>query len=219
MAEKVKEKNYYEIGSAVDMTPFIKRKNSANFISWSDEYNQVRKLFPNMSYKVWENAISQTKTDENGVKTTQVFREPFFKTQNGNSAFVKLSVILDENTPEVCEIYPIMDYKNKSIPAEQVTMTDVNKAIQRGLTKCLCRASGCGLYIYSGSDLPQETKEVNELQSKVLELIMKKSKTDALKEKVGKICKEMLPEENGDPRLCDSTDTLEKLRRKLMAVR
>lgn len=55
------------------------------------------------------------------------------------------------------EYLPIMDYRNKSIPVDNVTSFDVNKAIQRSLTKAVAR-HGLGLYIYAGEDLP-ESKE------------------------------------------------------------
>ena len=48
-----------------------------------------------------------------------------------------------------------MDYKNKSIPLESVTSFDVNKAIQRSLTKA-CARHGLGLYICAGEDLPED---------------------------------------------------------------
>ena len=55
-----------------------------------------------------------------------------------------------------------MDFRNNSIPADKVTSTDVNKAIQRSLTKAIAR-HGLGLYIYAGEDLPEEdTKKVDE---------------------------------------------------------
>jgi hypothetical protein len=48
-----------------------------------------------------------------------------------------------------------MDLRNRSIPANAVTSFDVNKAIQRSLTKAVAR-HGLGLYIYAGEDLPEE---------------------------------------------------------------
>ena len=55
---------------------------------------------------------------------------------------------------EHIEYLPIMDYKNKSISFENVTSFDVNKSIQRSLTKALAR-HGLGLYLYAGEDLPE----------------------------------------------------------------
>ena len=60
---------------------------------------------------------------------------------------------------EHIEYLPVMDYKNASIPVEKVTSMDMNKAIQRSLTKAAAR-HGLGLYIYAGEDLPEgETEE------------------------------------------------------------
>lgn len=56
-----------------------------------------------------------------------------------------------------------MDYRNKSILLNNVTSFDVNKAIQRSLTKALAR-HGFGLYIYAGEDLPEKLKEENKKQ-------------------------------------------------------
>ncbi len=52
------------------------------------------------------------------------------------------------------EYLPIMDYKSESISLENVTSFDVNKSIQRSLTKALAR-HGLGLYLYAGEDLPE----------------------------------------------------------------
>ena len=51
-----------------------------------------------------------------------------------------------------------MDYRNKSIPLEAMTSFDVNKAIQRSLTKAVAR-HGLGLYIYAGEDLPEQEQK------------------------------------------------------------
>ena len=50
---------------------------------------------------------------------------------------------------------PVMDFSNRSVPLAKLTSTDVNKAIQRSLTKAAAR-HGLGLYIYAGEDLPEE---------------------------------------------------------------
>jgi hypothetical protein len=62
------------------------------------------------------------------------------------------------NGLEHIEYLPVMDYRNQSIPADKVTSFDVNKAIQRGLTKAAAR-HGLGLYIYAGEDLPEDERK------------------------------------------------------------
>ena len=56
---------------------------------------------------------------------------------------------------EHIEYLPVMDFRNNSIPSDKVTSFDVNKAIQRSLTKA-CARHGLGLYIYAGEDLPED---------------------------------------------------------------
>ena len=55
-----------------------------------------------------------------------------------------------------------MDIRNRSIPVENVTSFDVNKAIQRSLTKA-CARHGLGLYIYAGEDLPESEQQPVEI--------------------------------------------------------
>ena len=67
---------------------------------------------------------------------------------------------------EHIEYLPVMDFRNQSISADKVTSFDVNKSIQRSLTKALAR-HGLGLYIYAGEDLPEsEQAQSKPAQSK-----------------------------------------------------
>ena len=53
-----------------------------------------------------------------------------------------------------------------------------------------------------------------------MELIKKKSGlSEKTNEKVGEICKTLLPEENGDPRECNDNDVLRELKKKLTVLR
>jgi hypothetical protein len=65
-----------------------------------------------------------------------------------------------------------MDYRNKSIPADNVTSFDVNKAIQRSLTKA-CARHGLGLYIYAGEDLPESEQAAYPPRNEMLKEISK----------------------------------------------
>ena len=52
---------------------------------------------------------------------------------------INLRLCVEVEGLEHIEYLPIMDYKNKSISLENVTSFDVNKSIQRSLTKALDR--------------------------------------------------------------------------------
>jgi hypothetical protein len=74
-----------------------------------------------------------------------------------------------------------MDYANKSIPAERVTSFDVNKAIQRSLTKAVAR-HGLGLYIYAGEDLPEASNSTSDNFKTVLAEVSAAKDENALRD-------------------------------------
>jgi hypothetical protein len=77
-----------------------------------------------------------------------------------------------------------MDFRNKSIALENITSFDVNKAIQRSLTKAVAR-HGLGLYIYAGEDLPvvEDKKIAPEVATALLNTLKAKGYSD---EDIGK---------------------------------
>lgn len=131
--------NYFEVLNSVDCSKFVEKKNNLTYLSWSFAWQELKKRFPESTYTVYESP--------NGWN--------YFT--DGKSCWVKTGVTV--NGIEHIEYLPVMDYKNKSIPADIVTSFDVNKAIQRSLTKAVAR-HGLGLYIYAGEDLPTEPKYI-----------------------------------------------------------
>ena len=95
-----------------------------------------------------------------------------------------------------------MDFRNKSIQLDAITSFDVNKAIQRSLTKAVAR-HGLGLYIYAGEDLPEDAKnKLDELKNEIkkydnaLEIVQKNGKklSDCNEEELQKILNELKKE-------------------------
>lgn len=137
------ENNYFIELNKIDVSDKIEKKNGLSYLSWAYAWGELKKRFPNATYKIYENTLP------NGYVVN------YFT--DGKTSYVKTSVTV--NDIEHIEELPVMDYRNKSIPLESMTSFDVNKAIQRSLTKAVAR-HGLGLYIYAGEDLPeQEQKE------------------------------------------------------------
>ena len=202
--------NYFKQLYDIDVRPKTKQKNGLNYLSWAAAWAEVKKIHPDAVYNVYEQIMEYAPNGEDIM-----ISRPWF--DDGKTAWVKVGVTI--GGLEHKEILPIMDFKNKPIPAENVTSYDANKSIKRCFAKA-CALHGLGAYIYEGEDLPEEAKESNGLQSDIMELIKKKSAlSEATKTKVAGICKESLMEENGDPRLCTDNDKLKELKKKLMAVR
>ena len=128
--------NYFQTLNAINVNDKNEKKNGLTYLSWAWAWGEVKKIFPDATYTIYEN---------NGGWNYHT---------DGRTAWVKTGVTV--NGIEHVEYLPVMDFKNKSIPVEQITSFDVNKAIQRSLTKAVAR-HGLGLYIYAGEDLPEET--------------------------------------------------------------
>ena len=135
MADKVK--NYFEELNSIDVSGKTEKKNGLTYLSWAWAWTEVKKRHPDATYTVYENADGWN----------------YFS--DGRTGWVKTGVTV--NGIEHIEYLPIMDFKNKSIKLEQITSFDVNKAIQRSLTKAVAR-HGLGLYIYAGEDLPEDAE-------------------------------------------------------------
>lgn len=130
--------NYFVDLNSVNVNKHTEKKNGLTYLSWAWAWGEVKKRHPDASYTVYE--------DGNGC----------IYWTDGRTCWVKTGVTI--NGIEHIEYLPVMDFKNRSIPLEQITSYDVNKAIQRSLTKA-CARHGLGLYIYAGEDLPEEEQD------------------------------------------------------------
>ena len=139
--------NYFSLLNGINVNDKTEQKGELTYLSWAWAWGEVKKLFPDATYTIYEN--------EKGWN---------YHT-DGKTCWVKTGVTV--NGIEHIEYLPVMDHRNNSIYADKVTSFDVNKAIQRSLTKAVAR-HGLGLYIYAGEDLP-ECDRADEEAKKALE--------------------------------------------------
>jgi len=135
------KKSVFETLNSIDVSKHTDKKGNLTYLSWAWAWAEVKKAYPKAFYTVYENADGWN----------------YFT--DGKTCWVKTGVTIDDL--EHIEYLPIMDYKNNSIPLERVTSFDVNKAIQRSLTKASAR-HGLGLYIYAGEDLPEDSSKQSQ---------------------------------------------------------
>lgn len=134
------EKNYFEILNGINVNDKTEKKNNLTYLSWSFAWGEIKKLHPTAIYTIYEND-----------KGWNYFTDEM-------TCWVKTGVTIEGI--EHIEYLPVMDFRNASIKAISVTSTDVNKAIQRSLTKAIAR-HGLGLYVYAGEDLPEEETKID----------------------------------------------------------
>lgn len=137
------EKSVFETLSTVDVSEHVDQKGKLNYLSWCWAWSEVKKRYPKAFYTIYEN--------EQGWN--------YFT--DGRTAWVKTGVTIEGL--EHIEYLPVMDYRNQSIPVNKITSFDVNKSIQRSITKA-CARHGLGLYIYAGEDLPEKPEGQQENQ-------------------------------------------------------
>lgn len=134
----------FEVLSKIDCAEHLETKKQGNgltYLSWAWAWHICKEHYPNATYTIYENAEGR----------------PYF--DDGRTAWVKTGVTIEGL--EHIEYLPILDQAaHASLPLARITSWDMNKAIQRSLTKALAR-HGLGLYVYAGEDLPWTGAEEN----------------------------------------------------------
>ena len=184
MAEQI-EKSVFATLKAINVNEHTEVKNGLTYLSWAWAWAEVKKAYPDATYTIYE------------CVNPMGYVCNYFS--DGRTCWVKTGVTI--NGLEHIEELPVMDFKNKSIFLDSVTSFDVNKAIQRSLTKAVAR-HGLGLYIYAGEDLPEgveetkkeeepkldspiseeQLKQLNSLEDKVKSVIYEKENIKSLSE-------------------------------------
>ena len=131
-------KSVFEVLNAVNCNEHTEKKNGLTYLSWAWAWAEVKKRYPSATYTIYEN------------------KDGLLYHTDGKTAWVKTGVTIEGI--ELIEYLPVMNYKNESISLDRLTSFDVNKTVQRSLTKA-CARHGLGLYIYAGEDLPEGEDE------------------------------------------------------------
>ena len=139
------KKSTFAVLNPINCNDKTEKKNGLTYLSWAWAWGIAKTYFPDANYTIYENA------DGWNYHT------------DGRTCWVKTGVTIGGQ--EHIEYLPVMDTRNRSIPLDSVTSFDVNKAIQRSLTKALAR-HGLGLYIYAGEDLPDAADDEARAEAK-----------------------------------------------------
>lgn len=141
---KMAQEEIFKKLSKINVNDKTEAKNGLTYLSWAWAWGVLKEHYPTATYTVYENPQGWNYFTDN------------------KTAWVKTGVTVEGL--EHIEYLPIMDFRNKSIPSDNVTSFDVNKAIQRSLTKAISRF-GLGLYIYAGEDLPEDSTPNTEYKA------------------------------------------------------
>lgn len=162
------ENSVFEKLNSINVNEKVEKKNGLTYLSWAYAWAEVKKLYPTATYTIYE-------TDQGCIYHT-----------DGRTCWVKTGVTIEGL--EHIEYLPVLDFKNKSIPTNNITSFDVNKAIQRSLTKAVAR-HGLGLYIYAGEDLPESETLSQNTRKQINLLITEYSKVSS--KQISEVVKEL----------------------------
>jgi len=157
----------FEALSALNLNEFVEKRNDLTYLPWSDCFDVLRSVYPSATYKDIRNS--------DGL--------PYFADPN-TGIMVFTEVTIDGITSEC--FLPVMDFKNQAMKLEPytyqawnsfkkcneeksvaaATMFDINKTIWRCLVKNIAIATGIGLYIFKGEDVPEKSNEETASTSK-----------------------------------------------------
>lgn len=174
------ENDPFKVLNKINVNEHVEKKNGLSYLSWAWAWQELMSLYPD--------SYTEINRPENGF--------PYWT--DGKTCWVDVSVILvwfDGKTTQQrtrSEVFPVMDYKNNSVPLDKITSFQVNTALQRAWTKCIAR-HGLGFYIYAGEDLPKDEAEAKRIEESApcTEEQMQKVKSLFTEEELGKMLKRM----------------------------
>ena len=147
-AFKAQEADPFKVLNRINVNQHIEKKNNLSYLSWAWAWQTLMELYPD--------SYTEINRPENGLPYWTDFRTAWVD--------VSVTVVWEGGERTRSEVFPIMDYKNNSIPVEKLTSFNVNTALQRAWTKCIAR-HGLGFYIYQGEDLPFEEAEAKRAEA------------------------------------------------------
>ncbi len=171
----------FEKGLKLNVTKHIEKKGRFNYLSWAWAVQELRKLDPKAEWNV------ANFNDGNGNCT------PYMKTEAG--CFVEVLVELSDGTKSQ-QIHPVLDNNNKTLTNPNAFQ--INTSIQRCLVKAIALASGIGLHIYAGEDLPPgDEKEEKKKEAMTVELLVSNLPSCKTEESLSKYMKDNTKFVNG----------------------
>ena len=148
--------------NAINVNDHTEEKNGLTYLSWAWGWAELKKVYPDATYKI-----------------RQFDGKPYLYDEN-LGYLVMTEMTVDGITHEMW--LPVMDNKNKAMKdreytvktgkyestVQPATMFDINTAIMRCLVKNIAMF-GLGLYIYAAEDLPESERDQAEADQKKIE--------------------------------------------------
>lgn len=128
----------WSVMSRINVNDHIEKKGNLSYLSWSWAWSELMARFPDSEF-----TFTDRQYDDGTFEVT-----------------CHLTIKADDQSMTRTMWLPVMDHRNNAIAnpnARQISDTKM-----RCLVKCIAIATGLGLYIYAGEDLPQAESEAKK---------------------------------------------------------
>jgi hypothetical protein len=172
--EENEKQTVFEQLLTVDMTDHTETKDTGkvklSYLSWAWAWAEVKKRCPTIEYEIvkQDNGLPYVYDPNTGYMV-------FTRVQADGMIYPMWLPVMDSNNRAMkAEPYQVTFKNGSQITVQAATMMDINKAIMRCLVKNIAVATGLGLYIYAGEDLPFEEDSEEPEQEKPKKTTKKK---------------------------------------------
>lgn len=154
------EKSVFATLSAIDVSGKLKKKNGMSYLPWSSAWAIIKEHYPDATYEA-------IKTEDGCLYHT-----------DGKTCWVETSLNIAGETQH--ETLAVMNHRNQSISADEVTSVDFGRSIKRCLVKNAA-LFGLGLSLWNGEELSDAAKQTRaKKQAEDAEAEKKKKKAEAI---------------------------------------
>ena len=138
----------------------VEKKDNLSYLSWSNAWKAFKEVYPSATYRVISNPDTKLPyfVDPNvgiivftEVTADDLTQSMFLPVMNSSNRAMRLE-------PYTYQVYDKQNRRYIDKTCEAATMFDINRAIQRALTKNLA-LFGLGLKLYQGEDIPCENSD------------------------------------------------------------
>ena len=132
--------NIWQTMSQIDTRKIVEKKKNFTYLSWSHAMRLLKDHVPD------------------AMVTKHIFKQPDgtflpYMIDPSGYAYVQVTVTLGKDVAGATEIMPVLSHANT--PVQKPNSFEVNTSLQRCMAKAISMATGLGIHLYSGEDLPQ----------------------------------------------------------------
>ena len=107
--------NYFKQLYDIDVRSKTKQKNSLSYLSWASAWSEVKKLFPNATFKIYEESIDIVEKIGETTEIHKIVERPWF--DDGTTGWVKTGVTINIARSGWEIVHPLLIFLRRISPS------------------------------------------------------------------------------------------------------